>query len=217
MELALFLGGSRPKKGSMRIKEKQAQARAGGGRYPPLSDDAEVWKRITLLYAETVEARHSLVHRKFNVDSSGSMGIANRTGEPMPSLTAAEQEALCRVAQMVLGIGISQRWNARERAYLSWSLDKLARHHGQPPLGGSAARPVEIVRIDARRSGEDWVADLANARAHAARAFAHSKFVDIEIHFPNSGLPPITGRLEEAPGGSAVTIDPSNPPEWVKM
>ncbi|MFO7684475.1 MAG: hypothetical protein R6V60_00145 [Desulfobacterales bacterium] len=149
MELALSLGGFTPKKdGIISINEKQKKAREGRGQYPLLSDDAEVWKRITFLDAETVEARHSLLHRKFKVDRSGSIvGIADRKGMPMLSLTATEQEALCRVAQMVIEIGISQRWNSRERAYLSWSLDRVARHHGQPALGGGAARPIQIVRI----------------------------------------------------------------------
>jgi hypothetical protein len=53
------------------------------------------------------------------------------------------------------------------------------------------------------------------AQAEAERALPSRPHLDIEIHFPGAGLAPLRGRLEDAPRGPAVSIDPSAPPDWI--
>jgi hypothetical protein len=199
------------------IQAKQAQASSAA--VVPLSNDQAVWSRVAALYANTVEARHCLIHRRFVFSAVGDMTqLVDRQGAPMPDVTAEEQNAFCRVAQrasIVLQLG---RFSPRDRLDIVASLDKIVAQHGLGALGGGAsARLPELVQVNAQSSIVGWTVDIAGTLDNAEKVFPGRAYFDIEISFPGKGLPPLVGRLEDAPRGSAIPIDPGNPPAWVDL
>lgn len=218
LEFAFQQNGLQPKKkNKWTITEKQQHATASHGICPPLTSDADVWSRLTALYANTVEARHCLVHRRFSLAPSGDMcDIKDEHGHSQPDITAVEQEAFCRVAQIVASMAISTKLSQRNRLDLIWWFDQLAAHHRQAPLSGVHKRPVEVVRINAVRTSIGWTVDLATAHAKASQAFPGRPYFDVEIYFPSSGLPSVIGRLEEAPRVSDLVLDLANLPPWTQ-
>jgi len=217
LELAFHQHGLAPTRpGKWTIAEKEAHAVSNLGSCPPISSDRDIWTRICALYANTVEARHCLVHRRFVLSSLGDMTqIQAPSGALQPDLTAMEQEAFCRTAQSIAAACLASRFTNRERIDLIWWLDQLTRHHRAAPLGGgSPARPVEVVKVDAIHTPSGWTVDLARAHTEVQRVFPGRPYFDVEIYFPGSGFPPLTGRLEEAPLDLAFVIDPASPPSW---
>jgi hypothetical protein len=216
-ELALHSDSLSPKQpGKWTIAEKQTLVRQRRGQCNPLSHDADIWQRLCGVYDRTVEARHSLVHRRFSMSANGDMtDIKDGQGNLMPALTVAEQEAFCRTALRVAAAALRSAFSNRDRLDLAWWLDQLATHHGFAALGGTPGGPPPIVRVDAALTPSGWIVDIDGAAARVSTVFAGRPFYDIEIHFPGSGLAPLTGRLEEAPRGSCVAIDPSVPPAWI--
>jgi hypothetical protein len=216
VELGLHLDGLTPKKGPWLISKKKTYARRRRGQCLPWISHQDLWERICDVYASTVEARHALVHRQFLLSSSGDMtDIRDRHGVRKRDVTAGEQEAFARAAQRIAAATLASALSNRERLAIAWLLDQLGAHHGHPPLGGSEARSVEVVRIDAAQTSSGWVVDVNHAKAEVHRVSSDRSFYDIEIHFPGTGWSPITGPLEEVPSGSKVSIDPHAPPSWV--
>jgi hypothetical protein len=216
-ELALHSAGLSPKQpGKWTIIEKQTLVRQRRGQCNPLSRDADIWQRLCAIYDATVEGRHSLVHRRFSVSANGDMtNFTDGKGKLMPPLTVTEQDAFCRTVQRVAAAALRSSFSNRDRQDLVWWIDHLATHHGFPALGGAAGGPVPIVQVDATMTATGWIVDIDGAAAEVCTNFAGRPFYDIEINFPGSGLAPLTGRLEEAPRGSSVPINPSVPPAWV--
>lgn len=141
-----------------------------------------------------------------STDQSGR-GSRSGRGSGSPSIPAIQ-----RIAAATLASALSNR----ERSAIAWLLDQLGAHHGRPQLGGCEARPVEVVCINATQTSSGWVVDVDRANAEVRRVFPNRSFYDIEIHFPGTGLPPITGPFEEVQSGAAVSIDPHAPPHWAR-
>ena len=216
LELALYQGGMRPmNNGKWSITEKQKHATAGAGSGLAVCADVEVWSRVTRLYAATVEARHCLVHRRFLLTSAGDMSeIRNIQGRMCPDITALEQTAFCRLAQSLASLVIRGCLVGRDRLNVIWWLDQLANHHALTVIGGAPNRVVEVVKVNAVRTGATWEVDVQDAQQRASESFPGRRCFDIEVYFPGTGLPPLLGRLEEAPHNAHVVIDPANPPNW---
>lgn len=216
IELALHQGALRPKENDRwSFGEKKQHATTGAGSGLPVCLDLGIWSRVTRSYAATLEARHSLVHRRFLLSSNGDMcEIRSSNGRTCKSITAAEQEAFCRLAQSLASVTIKGSLVGRDRLDLIWWLDQLSNHHSLPLIGGQRKRQVEIVKTNALWTGVSWEVDLQDAQLSASKAFPERKCFDIEIHFPDTGLPPLVGHLESAPKSPHVVIDPANPPNW---
>jgi hypothetical protein len=136
----------------------------------------------------------------------------------MPDLTVEEQNAFCRFAQRSAVILQAGRLTQRNRLDIVASLDKLVAHHSLGALGiGAHARLPELVQVNAQQGTMGWVVDITTAQDSAANVFPGRAYFDIEITFPGTGIPPLKGRLEDAPRGSAVPIDPANPPAWIDL
>lgn len=199
------------------IKEKTKKV--SGAVVVPLSDDAGVWSRVSALYKNTVEIRHCLVHRRFVVFADGTMShFVDKEGTPLalPPLIADEQNAFCRIAQRTFIIVKSSCFTPRDRLDIVGWLDQMTNHHGLGVIGGGAPERVpELIRVNAQQEPSGWVVDIATAQARAKQHYPDRPYFDVEIYFPDTGLPPLRGRLEHAPRDSPVPIDPANPPAWI--
>ena len=218
LELALHQAGLSPKMaGRWTIAEKKAHALATHGVLAGLSTDTDIWARICALYANTVEARHCLTHRSFMMSPSGDMtDLHDQNGAAVPDVTSGEQQAFCQVSQRAAGVVLSSRFSSRDRSSLIWWLDQLANHHRLGVLGGGAlGQPIPIVLVNAEHTAAGWTVDLARAR-DGSGMIGGKPYFDIEIYFPDSGLPPVSGYLEEVPSVDKVVIDPARLPPWLR-
>jgi hypothetical protein len=218
LELALYGAGLRPPRSrtEWKIEEKAAQARAYSGSLPPLTAETDVWQRLCRVYTETVEARHCLIHRAYVVDGHGNLTqLKDRKGNPRPDITALEQEATTRLSQRVAVVIIGGGLGSRDRLDLEWSVDKLADHHGLPLLGGIKSGPVPRIIANAKQTPEGWVVDPRALLESACQSLPAVAYFDLELHFPDSGLPPLVGELESMPQAQ-VTIDPEAAPSWLR-
>jgi len=217
LELAFNRGGLQPKQtGRWTIAEKQKHARAALGSGVAICTDGPVWGRLTNLYVNTAEARHCLIHRSFKVDPAGAMlDMRDNQGNPCPDITAAEQAALCRLAQSVAEVVLANRYGNRERSDVAWWCDQLVGHHQMSLLGGAERRAVGLVIVNAVRTTGGWEVDTASSYQRASESLTGCRYFNVEIHFPGTGLPPMLGRLEEASRGTRIGLDPANPPSWV--
>jgi hypothetical protein len=217
LEFAFYADGRRPKKAVWTIEEKKVYANRHCGQCSPWLVHHDLWELICDIYVATVEARHSLVHRRFLLSPAGDMtDIRDRQGVRKPDLTAAEQEAFSKMTQRVASATLTSALSNRERSAIAWLFDQLAAHHKRSPLGGHKTCPIEVVCVDATHTSCGWVVNADRVNEEVRRVFANRPFYDIEIHFPRTGLPPIIGPLEYLPGGSAVPIDPQSPPGWAR-
>jgi len=215
-ELAFHQANLAPQKsGRWTIAQKHAHAQANLGTLTPFSSDSGVWSRLCALYANTVEARHCLIHRSFQLNSAGDMtNLRAQNGTAQPDVTSSEQQAFCQVSLGAAHAFLSSQFNPRDRSDLIWWIDQLTNHHRLGVLGGgSVAQPATIVRVNAELAAQGWTVDLAQARAGGS--IQNAPYFDIEIHFPGTGLPPVTGHLEEAPSDAKVVIDPTTLPQWL--
>lgn len=218
IELALNQSGSSPGNGRRwLIEEKANHAAQGTGHLLPLSSEPDVWLRIGRTYAALKEARHCLVHRKFEVGSNGEItNLCDSANAPVRDITSEEQEALFAVAQRAaLGV-LTGHLSGRERGDLYFRLDLLGNHHGMPNIGGVEVREIGLVIANARDNGNGkWEVDLASIRTNA-NTTAPGRHFDLELHFPESGHTPLGGELEDMPPSSEV-IDPLQPPNWLRL
>lgn len=216
-ELAFYQDKFKPKKRKKRwsFEAKSHHAQQYHGKCLPLSSKTDIWHRLCNLYVGTVEVRHSIVHRRFILSTSGDMiQFRDEKGKSLPDVTTIEQEAFCRTVQRAVSACVTSQFNNRDRLDLAWWLDQLIVHHKLGALGGSPAQPVERIQIEATMTPSGYIADLAHASCEAQRIFPGRPYFNVEIHFPGNWPPPLTGRLEEAPKQSAVPIDPNSPPSW---
>jgi len=183
----------------------------------PSTADLTFWSRIMKIYASTAELRDALAHRRLTVDqSTGDIGGAPRPNKPAPkALIGGEQSAFCRVAVGVADAVIKGELSTRRAGQLSWALDQLTSHHGQPPFGVSPARgliPVVIVRPWPGQSNE-LMLDFAHIRDRAHAAVGGVSHYDLEIHLPDGRV--LAGPLEDAPSGPVV-FSVESPPGWLR-
>jgi hypothetical protein len=219
VELALAQGSFRPDQHSgtaWSIKRKCRHARAGDGLCKPFDTDSDVWRRIGAVYAATSEARHCLVHRRFAVGTDGELAqLVTMTGQSCSDITRVEQLAFCRMAQRIANAVIGGAIDARERGDLCWQLDQLDRHHAMGGLGGDFVRPVHLLVANASLGGSTWSINVDDLKCAATGMWAGWRWFDLELHFPGTAHPPLSGRLDEMPGGHHE-IAPAAPPSWLR-
>jgi hypothetical protein len=219
IELALEQAGvPHDRNSDYSIRFKVGEAASGSVTpVPPFDGRPDVWSRTIMTYASTHVLRHSLTHRRLIVDqATGDINGVPKPGEPAPTaLTVAEQSAFCPVAVGAAQAVIDGQLPTRRADQLSWTLDQLTSHHGQPPFGASPAQgmiPVVIVRPTPGPSDEltlDFT-DIANRARAAVGGVSH---YDLEIRLPDHRV--LASPLENAPQGQ-VTFAVANPPGWLR-
>lgn len=152
IELGAHQAGISPQGGTTySITEKVRLAGSGSLSLPPLTLDPAVWRALATVYVRTEDVRHSLVHRKADVDSAGSIVGTDRAGNPIAPVTASEQESFSRMAQRGALVVLAQSMTSREREDLGGHLDRLVALHRQPLFGYTPAGTIELVSTEADR------------------------------------------------------------------
>jgi hypothetical protein len=198
------------------IAEKQKYAKAGTGRLLPFSSDTDVWPRMCSVYAETVEARHCLIHRTYHRGPKGDLtGLVDRKGVAVKNVTTDEQVAMISLVRRAAPALVASHLSNRERDDVLFHLDRLAAHHGLQVLGNSELGAIVNVIVDGVPVADgNWEINVSSALGRARAVFLAADHFDVEIHFPGFAREPLRGELESAPQGVQV-IDPSAPPSWL--
>jgi hypothetical protein len=205
VELAMDLTGEKPdRRGRYNIDIKAKRA-AGLGPIPPWDAHPATWATAMHLFSGTVDLRHTLVHRRADVDPDGTLQPADPAISP---LTAGDQEVFCRVAQRLTTAILDQRVDARLALALPAELDLLASHHGQPLLGGVPTQPYRMIVRWPVTAGDSGVSVDRAAIEAAALAAEPAPFYELELVLPDGRV--LVGRLEGVPADEIV-IDPATP------
>ena len=118
------------------IALKQRSARSGAAK--PAQFTATGWLALMSAYAEIVEIRHSLVHRRAHTNATGALVGIDRTGQALRPLTGAEQESFARATLTAADVALTAAANPRDEARLLRHLAHLAGLHRQqlaaPPI-----------------------------------------------------------------------------------
>jgi hypothetical protein len=201
------------------IDRKAELARAATAR--PAAIDARPWEALTRTYVDTVEVRHSLVHRRAHLDGRKALVGVRSDGTLLRPLVAAEQEAFGRAALRAAELVIGTSRPARVQADLVRQLGYLTARHGVrlPAVALRDAMPGITVIVYPQSSTE--TTDAAEAVGYAIdlrrvrEVFAEVQYADLTVRIfdqPNSDL---HGNLEDAPTDDIIIFDPERPPGWL--
>lgn len=213
IEYALYQSGRREPSYSFKTKVNACNA---GLKVPHnFNGHNDIWRTLTSLYGETVELRHTYVHRHLPVGNDGALYAEDnnrqRIGKPF---TVAEQESLCRVAQHTAAAVITGLMNQRVAGDLAYHLDVLRAHHKGKPLNGVESPLSNFVVQIARNPDETGrvALDIDAIRKAATEQASDALYFDLEVYLPDRVL---KGRLEDADAG-CVHFRPEFLPEWLK-
>jgi hypothetical protein len=214
LELAYANAGTKAAGGRLRIATKENLARQGHGVLAPLTADHTLWGMLTSTYAATTQARHSLVHRRAEVDQvTGSLTGCDDSGQPLVPITAGQQEAFCRAVQRTAMAALAGHIGRRERADLAWQLDQLQAHHQQPALGGVRFQTPALLLAPATLSSGQLVIDIPALLQAARSSWWDRKQIDATFSLPDGRH--FLAEVDSAPA-RVVTVDPNNPPDWLQ-
>lgn len=205
MEHALSAGGysTRNKNGRWSITEKVKHARAQHGQAEPLTSTPDIWTRLTAAYVATEQVRHSLVHRNTKTHSNGDLVGVDDAGGQLRPVTAAEQEAMLRVAQRVAEAIRGGAMSARDKTALMAELDTLSGVTGLPNTGAIVVRHPPVV-VDVPIAIGDRV-DLVALKTRLRGTYQSAGEIDVRFIV---GDDTYTAYLENIPD-DAITFDPT--------
>lgn len=212
VEYAFAAAGLAPGRGTRwTITEKVRLARRASGQASPISPDVAVWTRVLTAYAAAEDVRHSLVHRRAEVDSHGAITGYDKTGAPLRPLVQDEQLAFCRAAQIVATAMIGGSLSTRNRNELCWHLDQLIALTGLPASGISRpTHPVAVVHVLVPAGQVDLAAIKTRVRQ------AHSRETPIDLVFVLPAGDRIYADLDDVPEITA-TLAPASIPPWSRV
>lgn len=216
LEEALVQAGVAPdRKAEYTIESKQRRARsrwAGPTQFP-----AATWRALMAAYSETVEIRHSLVHRRSHTDAAGALVGVDRAGRRLRPLSAVEQEALARMALAAADRALAAAPDSRDDARLLGHLAALTSVHGQTIA--AAAVPTVIpeitIIVDPDPADPDrYLVDLSAVRAWIPLPIVND-YADVVVVPRDRPGQELRGRLEDAPA-TAIEVNPNAPPDWLR-
>jgi hypothetical protein len=213
LELAFAQAGLASENGKRwRIDEKSRHVAAHSGSLPGLSTETDIWHALGSLYAQTIEIRHALVHRRVHVDfSTLELTGYSSNGDNLFPLSYDEQMAFCRLAQRVRQTITEGKLRPRIEADLRAQLAALQRHHGVAMPSNASNKPPVRVIDDLPESGQ---IDVPHLLSKARTTFQWAQYVDVKLELEDGRR--LVGELESAPQG-IVTVDPAAPPDWLSL
>ncbi len=214
VELALWQGrlGTRRR---TTIADKVRLASGAAGQCPPLSRDVALWRALTGTYVGTEEIRHSLVHRRAEVErATGELTGRDRSGQPLVPISAAQQESFCRAVERAASAVLANNISPRERSDLAWNLDQLAHLHGQPTIGGQEMAPPPLAVAPSRMSGASVLVDPSALLSELRANFPDRAAYDASFALQDGRH--MLVELEQAPQ-TEVAVDPDELPSWAVL
>lgn len=214
VEAALDAAGFPPDQGvrwSISGKVGHAKARAA---CPPQFGPS-VWAPLMALYVETTDLRHSLVHRRAQTDSTGSLVGVDANGSPLRPLTRSEQDAFARVALQAREMAIAPTGDPRVESELVRHLSQLGGVHQAwlPSVATGDGVCVIRVIVDPLAGRPDhYPVDLDFVRQR--QPFQAARWIDLTIEPRDRPGVVLAARLEDSPTGAHV-IDMTSPPAWL--
>jgi hypothetical protein len=201
--------------GQMTIADKVKQVKKAVGNCPPLSSDNALWSALMSVYAGTEEIRHSLVHRRAEVDqATGELTGRDKNGQPLVPITAEQQEAFCRVAQRATQAVLAKAISPRERSDLAWNLDQLVNLHRQALLGGQQMAHAPLALAPTRMSGSAVLVNAPALLGELRKNFPDPAAYDASFELPDGRH--LLVELDQAPS-TEVAVDPGALPAWAVL
>jgi hypothetical protein len=216
LEEAFAAAGEQPdrtRSGRWSIGHKKTLAQAAVGQ--PGAIMTLLWQALTLAYANTVEVRHSLVHRTVFANAAGDLVGRDDQGNPVRPVSSAEQEAFGRAALRAAKFVLVPVPDERLLADLTRQLAQLAGIHGVtlPAVKLYDALPeiTAVIGADPAAPGR-FLLDVPALRA--ASPWRDSGYADLVVQPDDRPGEELRGRLEHA-SDTVVSIDPTAPPGWL--
>jgi len=199
------------------MKEKQNLMRGAGPWVlpDPLDGTLGLWLRLAKLYDVWLEPRHSLVHRRAELQPGGALVGVDGAGQPLTPIPAADQEAFARAMYIISGAVVTGSWETRKENAAKWEIDKLQPFHGLSSFGAWApAAVVPLVKADLPLAdGRRFLIDVASLRNRINQTFPSSgPEIDLELHGVVDGRPvAYRVRLDELLAENTLEIEPAKP------
>lgn len=191
---------------SIEAKCRRTQGNRGSD-FTALVGDLEIGERTGMVYAASVELRHTLAHRRTRWSA-----IEGLTDEQGQTLSSQEIHALCQLA-ILTGRAAEMPLDDRSRAHAAWWANELSTMHGLPSLSfAHSPRPMDVVKVLAARGPQGWIIDTERAMAKAIATNSGYPFAHLEVHAPADEFEPRRSLLHEAPRGVAVPFNPDGDP-----
>ena len=173
-----------------------------------------VWHALCEVYADTVELRHSLVHRRVHLTSSEDLVGTAPSGAPLQPFTPEEQDAFARTAQLAAEVVTTASPDSRTHDDLERQLGYLSRMHNQTLSSKRlGAVPPEVTMIVDATQGS---ANQYELNLKLLRSQVSVENVDVIVRFRDRPGQDLNGRLELAPLADSVAIDPDSAPPWLR-
>jgi hypothetical protein len=166
-------------------------------------------------YVETVEIRHSLVHRRAYTDTSGTLTGPTPAGATL-TMSPSEQEAFGRAVLRSAELVTAAQPDDRVAADLAWQLAALsALHpvqlHVVPRIG--PLPELTVILVPGTAPDGTYLLDLPTVRHRSP--LGTTSVADLVIQFHGRPGQELRGRMEKAPS-EQVSIDPDRPPSWLE-
>lgn len=201
------------RRGQYSVAAKQRRARRGTARPPEFA--VIVWRALMALYANTVDLRHSLVHRSVRTDASQSLIGVAESGRAIRPLTVGEQEAFARAALAAAMVALGGG-DTRDEARLLGHLGVLAAVHRRKLAAAVVPRVVPVITVVVDPDAVDhsrYPLDVPAIRSWLP--FPDSRdFVDMTVVPRHRSGRELRGRLEDAPD-AVLLLDLDDPPAWL--
>lgn len=199
------------------IEAKCSQALTGNGppRQKPFSNEPDLWKRVMHLYGNTMDLRHSVVHRQLVPRNDSNLEATPNLGQTAPA-TVMTPEELSYFFRMVQGFSaalIAERISTRERLNLAFLINQLHRHHGLVQLAGREITRYVVVLAKPQVSPSGMFEFDARPAMAEARARWPTAAIDLFLFMPDGNV--LGGALEDAPTDRPASVNPNSPPRWL--
>lgn len=199
---------------SREISKKEKDARKWPAKLRPIQRN--LWDALAMAYAETVELRHSLIHRRVHVDESGTLVGYDNAGASILSLSVAEQEAFAMAVLYASELLLADRSNQRLLNCLTFQLGRLEDIHKEGlPVTDPPSTPVELTILVGPDEVDTTVYVLDLPRIRAYPSIPSHGLVDLRIRPADRENVEFSAWLEDAPD-EIVRFQLHQPPAWFR-
>lgn len=201
---------------SIEAKCKTALTGNGPRRPNPFSNEMGIWKRCMHLYGNTMDLRHSIVHREVIQHQDGSIEATPNPNRNHPPTVMTREQLGCffRVVQGFASALVNESLPTAEKENLLFLLDQLQAQHGQDPLPGREITRAVVVLAKAQLLPSGDVEFDARPSFERTRSEWPTAAVDLVLRLPDGTI--LTGPLEDAPLDGPKVLDGRYPPAWLR-